>query len=106
MKRAWRAAITSDTGVVCAPVQADGGVAKQARNANIEPAGFDASNPAHTGKGHMRTAGGRTNDWLRRPGDAVHPVYRLLDQETSDRSIVNETPYRPPASARPSGITP
>jgi hypothetical protein len=55
----------------------------------------------------MRTAGGRTSDWLRRPGDAVHRfVYRLFDQETIDRSIVNETPYRPTGGGRLSGIAP
>ena len=107
VKQPPRAAITSDTGVVCAPVQADGDVAKQARNANIEPAGFDANNPAHTGGGHMRTAGGQTSDWLRRPGDTVHRlVYRLFDKETIDRSTVDETPYRPPGGGRPSGIAP
>jgi hypothetical protein len=107
VKHAPRAAITSDIGAVCAPVQADGDVAKQARNANIEPAGFDANNPAPTGEGHMRTAGSRTNDWLRRPGDAVHRLfYRQFDHENIDRSIVNETPYHPPGGRRPSGIAP
>jgi hypothetical protein len=55
----------------------------------------------------MRTARGRTSDWLRRPGDAVHRlVYRLFDQETIDGSIVNEAPYRPLGGGRPSGIAP
>jgi hypothetical protein len=92
---------------VFAPVQADGDVAKRARNANIEPAGFDANDPVHTDGGHMRTAGGRTSACLRRPGDAVHHlVYRLFDQETIGRSIVNETAYRPPSGGRPSRTAP
>lgn len=107
MTQAPRAASTSDTGVVCAPVHGYGNVAKQARNANIEPAGFDANNPAHTGGEHMQTAEGPTSDWLTRPSDTVHRlVYRLFDQETIDRSIVNETPYRPPSGGLPAGIGP
>lgn len=55
-------------------MQAEGDVVTQARKANIDPIGFGASNPAHLGGEHMRTARGRTNDWLKRPGEAVHGI--------------------------------
>ena len=107
MKQAPRAGIASGRGVVYAPVQAEGDVVKQAQSENTHPVGFGASNPAHTSGGQTRTAGCRTSDWLRRPGDVVHRLVCLqFDQETIDRPIVNETPYRPQAGGRRSGIAP
>lgn len=107
MKQAPRTGIASGRGVVCAPVQAERDVVKKARNENIDPVGFGASHPAHTAGGQMRTAEGRTSELLRRPGDVVpRLVYLLFDQETIDRSIANETPYRPPGGGRSSAIAP
>jgi hypothetical protein len=86
-------------------VQAEGDVVKQARKENIDPIGFGGNKPAHTCGGQMRTAGGRTSDRLRRPGDGVHRLVRF-DQETIGESIVNETPYQPAGGGRDSGIAP